>query len=128
MAILALLLGTQTAPLLPPSDWSRVPSLRWKAMPFYDPTMSAYVRGEVESGRCGAAIKDAGSSTLIVEVALLASADGRIRAVVPRAIHCPTVEQFTAGLIQRVARNRVDTTGQTGDSWYRTTMTYSWNG
>ena len=49
-----------------------------------------------------------------------------MRRVTPRAIDCPTVEQFAAGLLLGAARNNVDLRGAATDSWYRTTMVFAW--
>ena len=127
--LLALLASLQTAaPATPPQDWTRLPALRWKQPPRNDESTSRYVRDEVNAGRCAAALRSGHAAALSIDVAVLADAGGRIRAVVPRAINCPTVEQYTVGLIQRMARDNLDTAGQTGGIWYRTAMTYSWSG
>ena len=53
-----------------------------------------------------------------------AAGDGSIRAVVPRAIECPTVEQFVAGLVISSARNNLR---QPSAGWYRTALSFAWS-
>jgi len=111
----------------PPADWSALPALPWKLPPRHASGTNDYVRGEVAAGRCAAGQRSARTSALHIELAVLATPQGRVRAVVPRAINCPTVEQYTVGLIQRMALDNIETAGRTGDTWYRAAMTYSWS-
>jgi hypothetical protein len=117
----------QAGPAAPPMDWAALPAVRWKTPPRHAPAASDYVRAEVAAGRCTAGQRSARLSALRIDLAVLAGADGRVRAVVPRAINCPTVEQYTAGLIQRMARDNLDTAGRAADTWYRAAMIYSWD-
>ncbi|WP_375395227.1 hypothetical protein [uncultured Sphingomonas sp.] len=112
---------------LPPQDWSALPQLTLRHPA--DPTaaMSAYVRQEVLQGRCASAIRAPAGWTLPVDIAVLASADGAIRRVVPRAIHCPTVEQYAAGIVFSGVRDNVDLPAGVGDRWYRTRLTFAWS-
>lgn len=126
--MLAMLLAlAQAVPLAPPADWTQLPTLRWKTPPSNVEGASRFVRAEVAAGRCAAAQRAGASMTLHVDVAVLATAAGRVRAVMPLAINCPTVEQYTVGLVQRMALDNVDTSGQAADTWYHTGMTYSWS-
>ena len=123
--VLAALLGA-TVPDRPPPDWSTLPplALRHAADPAAAPF--AFVRDEVVQGRCAAALHDRAGWTLAVDVAVLATADGIVRRVVPRAIGCPTVEQYAAGLVWSGARDHIDPLPGGGDRWYRTRLTFAW--
>ena len=112
----------------PPVDWAQLPALRWKLPPRPATATSRFVQDEVTAGRCGASQRSGRVAAITIHVAVLAGAGGRVRAVVPRAINCPTVEQYTVGLIQRMALDNVDMAGRTADTWYRAAMTYSWSG
>jgi hypothetical protein len=125
--LLITLAAVQAAAVSPPADWGTLPELRWKLPPRHTRTTSDYVRAEVAAGRCAAGQRSARAAALHIDLAVLATADGRVRAVVPRAINCPTVEQYTVGLFQRMARDNLDTAGRATDTWYRAAMTYSWN-
>lgn len=128
LATFVAFMQATAGPTAPPTDWSQLPALRWKLPPRNAAATSRYVRDEVAAGRCGAAQRSDHTAALKIDLAVLADANGRVRAVVPRAVNCPTVEQYTVGLIQRMALDNVDTTGQTAETWYRAAMTYSWSG
>lgn len=104
------------APLAAPVDWSHVPSLPWRVPPHVTPELIDVVEQEMGGGRCP---RPAG--VLIVEMVVLVRSDGGLRAVVPRAIDCPAVEQFAAGLVTRFARNNLR---QPVAGWYRTAITF----
>jgi hypothetical protein len=106
-------------PLVVPTDWTAMPPLPWRAEPAVTPGLIAFVAGEVRAGRCAAR---AGNATL-VRVAVFVRADGLVRAAVPRAIDCPTVEQFAAGLVTSFARNNLRTPAA---GWYQVTVTFDW--
>ena len=111
---------------LPPQDWSALPVLRLRRAVAPSLDASTFVQREVLAGRCGGATRTPQGWVLNLDLALLAAADGRVRRVTPRAIDCPTVEQFAAGLLLGAARNNVDLRGAAIDSWYRTTMVFAW--
>lgn len=111
---------------LPPQDWSALPVLRLRRAVAPSLDASTFVQREVLAGRCGGATRTPQGWVLNLDLALLAAADGRVRRVTPRAIDCPTVEQFAAGLLLGAARNNVDLRGAATDSWYRTTMVFAW--
>lgn len=120
-ALFILLAQAAAAPPMPPADWSAMPELPVAARPGFDP--SAYVRREVAAGRCRAA--PAGSVMAVTApVAVLVDAAGAVQRVVPRAIECPTVEQFTAGYVSSLARR----TAGLKPGWYRYAVTYRWRG
>jgi hypothetical protein len=111
---------------LPPQDWSALPQLRYQhPLPSMAP-LSAFVRGEIDSGRCAAVSRSATSAVVRVDMAVLVTSDSRIRRIVPRAIDCVTVEQYASGLVSRLARDNVDSLGVEKDTWFRTTLIFAW--
>jgi hypothetical protein len=139
MIALVLLLAQVTAPPagatqpttiapLPPQDWSTLPILRVRRAAVDLPDVSAFVRAEVTAGRCAAATQSPQGWSLKLDLAVLATAQGQVRRITPRAIDCPTVEQYAAGLVLGTARDNVDVRGALTDTWYRTTMTFAWSG
>ncbi len=134
IAALLLALQTVTPPVvmvpvpprvaMPPQDWSALPPL-----PIRKPASnSVYVRSEVLAGRCDKAVRTAQGWSLTVDLAVLATPDGRMRRVTPRAINCPTVEQYAAGVILGAARVPIDVPDTESDIWYRTSLTFAWVG
>ena len=113
---------------MPPQDWSDLPILRVRRPASDMPDLSAFVRTEVEAGRCAAAARAVDGWSLKLDLAVLATPDGQVRRITPRAIDCPTVEQYAAGLVLGTARDNVDVRGASSDTWYRTTMTFAWSG
>ena len=125
--IAALALLFQAAPVpLPPSDWSTLPALRYLHLAPDDPTLAAFVRSEAKAGRCTAARQTPSGWSLAVDVAVLIQPDGMVRNTLPRAIGCPSVEQYAAGIVFSRARGNVDTGGAGADGWYRTSLAFSW--
>lgn len=110
----------------PPQDWTALPVLRFRRPVSAAADAAAFVQSEVGAGRCLRATRTPQGWSLAIDVALLASADGRVRRVTPRAIDCPTVEQFAAGLLLGSARDNVDMRGAAVDTWYRTSMAFAW--
>lgn len=115
---------------MPPQDWSTLPILPVRRPAIETPDVSAFVQTEVVAGRCARAVRTGvgGGWSLKVDLALLVMPDGRIRRITPRAIACPTVEQYAAGLLLGNARDTIDTGGATTGTWYRMTMTFAWSG
>ena len=111
----------------PPPDWNDLPALRYQQQPTFTPDMARYVRDQFGSGRCVAPAPVAGRMLIQVDlVVLVASATGQVVRVVPRAINCPTVEQYAAGLIEKMVRDNVAQPVPPADTWFRTGMTFSW--
>ncbi|THD35488.1 MAG: hypothetical protein E7773_13505 [Sphingomonas sp.] len=106
----------------PPADWSALPPLRLTTTPDYAALMTPFVHGEVAGGRC----PTGGKSAVTIDLALLVSKTGDVLRIVPRAINCPTVEQFAAGVVQKAARGNLAGAAPASDSWYRTGMTLNW--
>ena len=59
------------------------------------------------------------------DLALLVDAGGAVQRIVPRAIGCPTVEQYTVGLVSSLARRGVAAAGLR-PGWYRYVAGYRW--
>lgn len=110
----------------PPRDWSTLP-----AIPLLPASsdMVRFVRDEVKAGRCARhQTTGSGQVMVVVPMALRLNADNGAEAVVPVAIGCPTIEQFSAGAAQRMVRNLPYRTSLTHHRWYRTVITYTWPG
>jgi hypothetical protein len=127
--MIGLLLMLQAAALTaPPSDWSALPPLRLTQTPDYTLIMTKFVHDEVAAGRCAAPAPVAGKVTVKLDlIVLVASATNQALRVVPRAINCPTVEQFAAGVIEKAARDNIAGPAPGSDSWYHTSMTITWS-
>ncbi|WP_312488886.1 hypothetical protein [Sphingomonas sp.] len=110
----------------PPHDWSTLPSI---TLPPASATMVRFVREEVEAGRCARnRVTDDGQVVIAVPMAMRPAGENRTPTVVPLAIGCPTVEQFSAGAALRMMRNLPHRTMLSEDRWYRTVITYTWPG
>jgi len=116
---------TAPGPVEPPHDWSTLGML---TLPPAGPDLVRFVRDEVTAGRCTRARQDDAQTVLVVPLAIRISADGHADSVVPLAIGCPTVEQFSAGAAQRMVRHLAHRTMIPGGRWYRTVITYTWPG
>lgn len=111
-------LSPGTEEIVPPSDWSHLPELSLRQPRPAANALAAFVRNEVQAGRCS------GNSPLRIDLAVLVAPDGRLRGVRPNAIGCPTVEQYASGLVMRMARSNV--AAPRADQWYRTALTFAW--
>lgn len=122
--MIALALVLQAASL-PPPDWSDLPPVPWRVVPRITPELAAYVAGEVAAGRCAASVPhpDGTDMVLSVPIAVELRGDASVGRIIPRAIDCPTVEQFAAGFVSRAMRGnlRLPVGG-----WYVTTVTFVW--
>jgi hypothetical protein len=116
----ALALLLQASPLAPPTDWSALQQLpllrRWEP----SESITAFVRDEVRAGRCATPE----THRVAVDFVVFVSADGQVRRIVPRAIDCPTVEQYASGLTLRAVRGNVADVPAAG--WYRTALVFDW--
>lgn len=110
----------------PPTDWSDLPELPYVRRPPDMEALSAFVRDEVAAGHCTAAGRVGGSAVLTLDLAVLVAPGGRIRRIVPRAIDCVTVEQYGSGLVSRMARGNLITDDVAADTWFRTTLVFTW--
>ncbi|MCD2322490.1 hypothetical protein LQ953_00495 [Sphingomonas sp. IC-56] len=103
-------------------QWDTLPALPYRAAPQITPDMSSFVQREAVSRKC----PRPQASAITVEVAVLVDQRGGIRTTVPRAIGCPTVEQYAAALIAGFALNNLLPRTGTGEQWYRTAVTFTW--
>ena len=112
---------------LPPANWSALAPVPYVSAPQMTPPLSRFVAAEIASGRCAAPKPADGRYSLKVDVAALVRPDGTIRKVVPHAIDCPTVEQYSVGLVESFARANLKPAGAAA-IWYRATLIYEWAG
>lgn len=117
--LFALALQVAATIASPPADWRALPPLRAPTTPASE-LVSNYVRDEVEAGRCAAPRPGA----LSVELAVYVAENGRVRRIVPRAINCPTVEQYASGVALRSLRGQVEPPEVVG--WHRMTIAFAW--
>lgn len=117
--MLALALQLAATITSPPTDWRTLPPLRASTVQAGG-DVSDYVRDEVRAGRCAAPQ----SGALSVDLAVYVTDTGRVRRIVPRAINCPTVEQYAAGVALRSLRGQVEPPEATG--WHRMTIAFTW--
>ncbi len=115
IAGLALIAVAQGAPI----NWDALPALPYRAPPIVTPDIQSFVEREVRTRKCKA---DGGA--LRVDVAVLVDETNGIRTTVPRAIQCPTVEQYAAALVAGFARNNLLPRQNPGEQWYRTSLTF----
>lgn len=129
ISLLLLLQATiAAAPAAPPSDWSALPQLRLQQTPDYALIMTKFVRDEVAAGHCTAPAPVEGHTTIKLDLIVqVSSATNQAVRVIPRAINCPTVEQFAAGVVERATRDNIAGSAPDADSWFRTGMTITWS-
>lgn len=119
VAPVATEIGTVAAAPPPAATaWTALAPLPWRAPPVLAPAMTEFVAAEVSSGRCAAPHPNVLSFDLAVRVA----EGGRVSEVVPRAIGCPTVEQYAAGLVTGFARNNLRSPSS---GWYRVAVSFT---
>ncbi|MEH3158649.1 MAG: hypothetical protein PGN08_06705 [Sphingomonas taxi] len=118
--------STPPAPLMPPQDWSGLRPLPYTRDADDGANLSAFVQAEVKAGRCAAATQTAQGWTLKVDLAVLVGPAGQPRRIVPRAIACPSVEQYAAGLVSSMVRNSIPADATDTGGWYRTSLTFTW--
>jgi len=107
-------------------DWESLPNLPYRDPPSMTPAMHDWARGQVRARKCRARRLVDGRPAVRVEVAVLVDEDG-VRTTVPRAIGCPTIEQYAAGLVAGFSRNNLtQRTAASGTVWYRATVTFAW--
>lgn len=116
---LAILGAAQT----PAIDWSGLAPLPYRTVPVVTAEMHQFVQRETIARQCP--VPD-GADGVTVDVAVLVDDTGGIRVTVPRAIQCPTVEQYAAALVAGFARNNLLPRMGAGTQWYRTTVRFTW--
>lgn len=118
-ALAALALSEQ-----PPLDWSTLPSFPLpRAVIVTEGT--SFVRRELTE-RCAGGTDASQSRQFAMAVAILVADAGHVRRVTPRAVGCPTVEQYTAGYVLSLTRGGPGSLSAPAPGWYRLTVTYRW--
>jgi hypothetical protein len=121
-----LLLQAAVSPV--PTDWSALAPLPYTTAPQMTPPLARFVADEIAAGRCAMPKPADGHYLVKVDVATLVASDGAVRRAVPRAINCPTVEQYSVGLVLKFARANLQLRAGAADIWYRTTIVFDWTG
>jgi len=127
MLAFLLLQATAAVPSVP-TDWAALAPLPYLAAPQMSPPLARFVADEIAAGRCTMPRPADGHYIVKVDVATLVGADGSVRRAVPRAIACPTVEQYSVGLVLKFARANLPPHAGAADQWYRATIVYDWGG
>jgi len=117
IATVLLAAALQTAPI----DWDALPPLPWRAPPIITTEMQVFVQREVKLRKCVLAKP----GVVEVSIAVLVDENGAIRTTVPRAIACPSVEQYAAALAAGFARNNLLPRPGASEQWYRTTISFT---
>jgi len=126
LSILLLQAATPAAGPALPADWSALPPLPYQEPPKVTPAMDTFVANEYGLGHCAKPKPGAnGHYVVSLDIAALVASKGQVRRAVPRAIDCPTVEQYGAGLVTSFARDNLQP-GANGDQWYRATLVFDW--
>ncbi len=133
MIALALLGGIMTqivpaagAPAVRPIDWDRLPPLPYRHAPRVTPRMTGFVATEMQRTGCTGPAPVDGRIQVHVDVAVLIGNEGLVRATIPRAIACPVVEQYAAGLVISFTRNNMAPRLISDGGWYRATILFDW--
>ncbi|MFV0622714.1 hypothetical protein ACBY01_01710 [Sphingomonas sp. ac-8] len=107
-----------------PIDWDGLDALPYRIQPQVTPQMARFVQDEMRHGRCTPPAPTAGKRRVHADVAVLVGAAAIVRATIPRAINCPTVEQYAAGLVLGFARDNLNPRFAVEGNWYRASMTF----
>ena len=109
-----------------PIVWEAMAPLPYRTPPPISPAMSRWVAGELVRGKCPIPRAVNGRHSLRVDVAVMISPESTVRAAIPRAIDCPTVEQYAAGMVSSFARNNLLARAGDGSGWFRASVTFDW--
>lgn len=120
--LLALVAGQAAAP---PQDWTTLPIFPL-AGPGVAKEATDFVRGEVEAARCRVGPVQPDGTRIAAPVAILVGPAGGVRQIVPGAIDCPTVEQYTVGYLLSLTRAAPTSPAPPRPGWYRLTVSYRW--
>jgi hypothetical protein len=107
-------------------DWTTLPDLPYRQTPLMTAPMNAYVQGQARANKCRQRRTVDGRPAMRVEVAVLVHPEDGVRASIPRAIGCASVEQYAAGLVSSFARNNLAPRAAAAEQWYRATVTFIW--
>lgn len=107
--------------------WDTLPPVPYRTPPVMLPDMMAFVAGEVAAGRCRVANASGQRGEVVVDVAMLVTPDTGPRLTIPRALDCPTVEQYAAGLVLSFSRDNLPGRAIV-PQWYRATLRFRWPG
>ncbi|MEH3104518.1 MAG: hypothetical protein PGN12_11490 [Sphingomonas phyllosphaerae] len=118
MILAALLLLGQLSSLNPPTEWTSLPRLQLGLAAAPPARLTEFVRREVAAARCTLP-----SEARMLDLVVLIAQSGQVRRIVPRAIGCPVVEQFAAGIVLSAARDKMPP--PSSDTWYVTTVALS---
>lgn len=136
--MIALALLTQAvapAPVQPPEaatiarspiDWAALPALPYRHTPRPTAPMVGFVQSELRRTNCPRPVAVDGRAALQLDVAVLIGDDHLVRATIPRAIGCPTVEQYGAGLVVSFARGNLLPHLVSDGGWYRASLLFDW--
>lgn len=131
--IVAIALALEVAQLIAPGrhsviDWAALPMLPYRVAPEMSAPVHQYVARETSLRGCPIARSAEGKPVVQADVAILVSEEGAIRVAIPRAINCPTVEQFAAGFVQSSARGNLRNSNLRSEGgWYRATLIFTWD-
>ncbi|WP_230771396.1 hypothetical protein [Sphingomonas sp. Leaf4] len=107
-------------------DWAALPPLPYRHVPRPTPRMTRFVATELRRTACPMPVAVGGRVQVQVDVAVLIGVDGLVRATIPRAIDCPTVEQYAAGLVVSFARGNLVPRLVSEGAWYRASLAFDW--
>lgn len=114
------------APVAHTINWAALPPLPYRRTPRLTAPMMTFVAAEMRRRQCPMPQTVYGRVQLQTDVAVLIGADGTVRATIPRAIGCPVVEQYAAGLVVSFTRNNLVKRLTRDGNWYRASMVFDW--
>jgi hypothetical protein len=124
LAVQAANVATPAAPPAP-GVWAALAPIPYRQPPKITNAMDTFVANEIGTGRCKIAKPADGHYVVTLDVIVQVTSDGIVRRAVPRAIDCPTVEQYGVGLITGFARANIQP-GAAPDQWFRTMIVFDW--
>ncbi|GAA3718883.1 hypothetical protein GCM10022268_28940 [Sphingomonas cynarae] len=123
----------EPSPGAPPAILVPPPVAEWPMLPTYPLPRTAsiadgvgFVRDEVEAGRCHPQLPPPEDENLQLPVAILVGRAGQVRQIVPRAIGCPSVEQYVVGYLLSLTRTGIESSVSLPAGWYQLTAGYRW--
>ena len=118
-----LLVAAMVQAEAPPLDWTALPLFPLPRAAVMNDAM--FVRRELAE-RCQLPAVAAERGEFTVPVAILVAEASRVRRITPRAVGCPTVEQYTVGYVQSLTRSGPSPGSVLAPGWYRATVTFRW--